>query len=151
MRWVSSVIFSATLVLAGSSFSTDASALLGAHACVSAVKASCGHVKPQVKPLRACFETHVDHLSGTCASRLSQVADLAKECEADVRNLCGGVQRRQRLWIASSRGSARSASDARTRWRRSPSHSPSSGEPRRDRELGRQEAILPGRICSVEH
>jgi hypothetical protein len=93
MRWVSSVIFSATLVLEGSSFSTDASALLGAHACVSAVKASCGHVKPQVKPLRACFETHLDHLSGTCASRLSQVADLAKECEADVRNLCGGVQR----------------------------------------------------------
>jgi hypothetical protein len=35
----------------------------------------------------------MDHLSGSCASRLSQVADLAKECEADVRNLCRGVQR----------------------------------------------------------
>ena len=93
MRWVSSVIFAATLVLAGLSFSTDASALLGANACVSAVKETCGHVKPRVAPLRACFETHMDHLSGTCASRLSQVADLAKECEGDVKTLCGGVQR----------------------------------------------------------
>ena len=93
MRWVGSVIFSATLVLAGSSFSTDASALLGAHACVSAVKASCGHVKPRVAPLRACFETDMDHLSGSCASRLSKVADVAKECEGDVKNLCGGAER----------------------------------------------------------
>jgi hypothetical protein len=93
MRWVSSVIFSATLVRAGSSFSTDASALLGAQACVSAVKASCGHVKPRVAPLRACFETHMDHLSGSCASRLSKVADIAEECEGDVKNLCGGVER----------------------------------------------------------
>jgi hypothetical protein len=35
----------------------------------------------------------MDRLSETCASRLSQVADLARECEADVKTLCGGVQR----------------------------------------------------------
>jgi len=93
MRWFNPVVFSATLVLFGSSLSTDALALLGANACVSAVKETCGRMKPQVKPLRACFETHMDHLSGTCASRLSQVADVAKECEGDVKTLCGGVQR----------------------------------------------------------
>lgn len=63
------------------------------NACVSAVKASCGHVKPRVAPFRACFETHMDHLSGSCANRLSHVADLAKECETDVKNLCGGFER----------------------------------------------------------
>ena len=93
MRCFNPAVFCATLVLAGSSFSTDASAILGAHACVSAVKASCGHVQPRVAPLRACFETHLDHLSGSCASRLSHVADLAKECEGDVKKLCGDVQR----------------------------------------------------------
>ena len=60
---------------------------------MSAVKATCGHVKPLVGPLRACFETHLDHLSGPCANRLSHVADAAKECEADMKTLCGGVQR----------------------------------------------------------
>ena len=35
----------------------------------------------------------MDHLSGSCASRLSHVADVAKECEADVKNLCGGAHR----------------------------------------------------------
>jgi hypothetical protein len=35
----------------------------------------------------------MDHLSGPCASRLTQVANVAQECEADVRRLCGGVQR----------------------------------------------------------
>ena len=92
MRWINPVVFGAILVLAGSTFSTDASAILGAHACVSAVKASCGHVKPRVQPLRACFETHMDHLSGSCASRLSHVADVARECETDVKKFCGGVQ-----------------------------------------------------------
>lgn len=93
MRGFNPVVFGATLVLAGSCFSTDAPALLGANACVSAVKASCGHVQPRVQPLRACFETHMDHLSGSCASRLSHVADVAKECEADVKKLCGEVHR----------------------------------------------------------
>jgi hypothetical protein len=90
MRW-SKLVFCAALVLSGLSFSSNASAFLGASACVSAVKASCGHVKPRVGPLRACFETHMDHLSGSCAGRLSQVADIARECEGDVKNLCGGV------------------------------------------------------------
>jgi hypothetical protein len=93
MRLFNPVVFCATLVVFGSSLSTDGSALLGGHACMSAVKETCGHVKPSVGPLRACFETHLDHLSGTCASRLSQVADLAKECEGDVKTLCGGVKR----------------------------------------------------------
>jgi hypothetical protein len=93
MRWFNPVVFGATLVLAGSSFSTDASALFGAQACVSAVKERCGHVQPRVAPLRACFETHMDHLSGACANRLSYAADIAKECEADVKKLCGSVQR----------------------------------------------------------
>jgi hypothetical protein len=53
---------------------------------------------------------------------------VAKECEGDVKNLCGGRSARRRRLIASSRGSARSASDARTRWRRSPFPSRSSGE-----------------------
>jgi hypothetical protein len=93
MRWFNPVVFCATLTLAGACFSTGASAFLGAYACVSAVKASCGHVKPRVAPLRACFETHLNHLSGPCANRLSQAADIVKECEADVKKLCGGVQR----------------------------------------------------------
>ena len=92
MRWSSPVVFTVTLVLAGSSFSTGASAFLGASACVSAVKASCGHVKPRVAPLRACFETHMDHLSGKCANRMAHAADIAKECEADVKKFCGDVQ-----------------------------------------------------------
>jgi hypothetical protein len=92
MKW-SNPVLSATLVLAGLSFSTGASAFIGANACVSAVKASCGHVKPRVAPLRACFETHMDHLSGKCANRIAHAADIAKECEADVKKFCGGVQR----------------------------------------------------------
>ncbi|MBV8797075.1 MAG: hypothetical protein JO136_19230 [Hyphomicrobiales bacterium] len=96
MRGSTAVVLSATLVLAGSSFSTDASAFFGgrtARACAAAVKERCGHVQPRVAPLRACFETHMDHLSGPCASRLTQVANVAQECEADVRRLCGGVRR----------------------------------------------------------
>jgi hypothetical protein len=96
MRWSTAVVFSATLVLAGLSLSTDASAFFGARAarvCAAAVIERCGHVQPHVAPLRACFETHMDHLSGPCASRLTQVANVAQECEADVRRLCGGVQR----------------------------------------------------------
>ena len=89
----SNLVFGATLVIAGSSFSTDASAFLAARACAAAVKETCGHVKPRVAPLRACFETHLDHLSGACASKLTQAADVAKACEADVKKLCGGVQR----------------------------------------------------------
>jgi hypothetical protein len=76
--------------------STDASAFFGARVarvCAAAVKERCGHVQPRVAPLRACFETHMDHLSGPCASRLTQVANFAQECEADVRRLCGGIQR----------------------------------------------------------
>jgi hypothetical protein len=95
MRW-SNLVFSATFVLAGLSFSTEASAFFGARAaraCAAAVKERCGHVQPRVAPLRACFETHMDHLSGPCASRLTQVTTVAKQCEADVRRLCGGVQR----------------------------------------------------------
>jgi hypothetical protein len=96
MRWFNRVVLCATLVLAGASFSTDASAFFGARAaraCAAAVKERCGHVKPRVAPLRACFETHLDHLSGACASRLTQVANAAKDCEADVKRLCGGVTR----------------------------------------------------------
>jgi hypothetical protein len=87
------IISGATFVLAGSALSTDASAFIGANACMSAVKASCGHVKPRVDPLRACFETHMDHLSGKCANRMAHAADIAKECEADVKKLCGDVHR----------------------------------------------------------
>jgi hypothetical protein len=96
MRWSSAFVFSATLALAGLSFSTGASAFIGARGarvCAAAVKERCGHVQPRVAPLRACFETHMDHLSGPCASRLTQVANVAQECEADVKKLCGGVQR----------------------------------------------------------
>jgi len=96
MRWFNPVVFCAALVLAGASFSTDASAFFGARAaraCAAAVKERCGHVQPRVAPLRACFETHLDHLSGACASRLTQVANVAKDCEADVKRLCGGVRR----------------------------------------------------------
>jgi hypothetical protein len=89
----SNVVLCAALVLAGLSLSTDASAFIGANACVSAVKATCGHVKPRVAPLRACFETHMDQLSGKCANRMAHAADVAQECEADVKKFCGGVQR----------------------------------------------------------
>ena len=95
MRW-SNLVLCATLVLAGLSVSTDASAFIGARAaraCAAAVKERCGHVQPRIAPLRACFETHMDHLSGACASRLAQAADIAKACEADVKKLCGGVER----------------------------------------------------------
>jgi hypothetical protein len=111
MKWSGAIVFSATLVLIGLSFPTDASAFIGANACVSAVKASCGHVKPRVAPIRACFETHMVHLSGKCASRLAQVADIARDCEEDVKKLCPGVQRaahaldciKPRLWEVSRR------------------------------------------------
>ena len=96
MRWFNPVVFCAVLVLTGSSFSTDASAFFGARAaraCAAAVKERCGHVEPRVAPLRACFETHMDHLSGACASRLTQVTTVAQDCEADVKRLCGGVRR----------------------------------------------------------
>jgi hypothetical protein len=93
MRWSNPVVFCAMLVLAGPSFSTGASAFLGADACVSAVKASCGHVQPRVQPLRACFETHMDHLSGKCSNRLAHAAEVAKACESDMKTLCGGVHR----------------------------------------------------------
>jgi hypothetical protein len=96
MRWFSPVVLCATLVLSGSSFSTDASAFFGARAaraCAAAVKERCGHVQPHVAPLRACFERHLDHLSEACASRLTQVTNVAKDCEADVKRLCGGVRR----------------------------------------------------------
>ncbi len=92
----SPAVLCATLVLAGLTLSADASAFLGARVartCAAAVKERCGHVQPRVAPLRACFETHMDHLSGPCASRLTQVANVAQECEADVKKLCGGVQR----------------------------------------------------------
>jgi hypothetical protein len=95
MKW-SNLVFSATLVLVSLSLSSDASAFFGARttrACAAAVKQRCGHVQPRVGPLRACFETHMDHVSGPCASRLTQVATVAQECEADVRRLCGSVQR----------------------------------------------------------
>jgi hypothetical protein len=95
MRW-SNLVLCATIVLAGLSLSNDASAFIGARAaraCAAAVKERCGHAQPRVAPLRACFETHLDHLSGPCANRLTQVANVAQECEADVKKLCGGVQR----------------------------------------------------------
>jgi hypothetical protein len=96
MRWFDPVVLCVTLVLAGSSFSTDASAFFGARtarACAAAVKQRCGQVQPRVGPLRACFDRNRDHLSGPCASRLTQVVNVAQQCEADVRRLCGGVQR----------------------------------------------------------
>ena len=96
MRWFNPVVLCATLVLAGCSFSTDASAFFGAraaHACAAAIKERCGHVQPRVAPLRACFESNLDHLSGACASRLTQITTVAKDCEADVKRLCGGVRR----------------------------------------------------------
>jgi hypothetical protein len=96
MRWFDPVVLCATLVLAGSSFSTDASAFFGARAaraCAAAVKQRCGQVQPRAAPLRACLDRNLDHLSGPCANRLTQVANVAQECEADVRRLCGGVRR----------------------------------------------------------
>jgi hypothetical protein len=94
MRLSNPIILGAALVLVGSSFSTQAPAFVGGSgACVSAVKRSCGDVKPRLLPLRACFETHLDHLSRPCASKLSHAADAAKQCEADVKRLCGGVTR----------------------------------------------------------
>jgi hypothetical protein len=94
MRLFNPVILGAALVLAGSFIATEAPAFVGgSRACVSAVKQTCGDVKPRLLPLRACFETHLDHLSGPCASKLSHAADVAKQCEADVKRLCGHVTR----------------------------------------------------------
>ena len=96
MRWFNPAVLCVTLLMAGSSFSTDASAFFGtraARACAAAVKERCGHVQPRVSPPRACFERNLDHLSGACASRLTQVTTVAKDCEADVKRLCGGVRR----------------------------------------------------------
>jgi hypothetical protein len=94
MRFSNTIVLGAALVFAGSFIATEGRAFVGGSgACVSAVKKSCGDVKPRVEPLRACFETHLDHLSERCASRLSHVADVAKQCEADVKRLCRGVTR----------------------------------------------------------
>ena len=57
----------------------------------------CGHVEPRLGPLRACFESHIDNLSGPCASRMAQVTNAARECEADVKRLCGGVKRAKEI------------------------------------------------------
>ncbi len=85
------IALAATLVFLDSSFPTNARAFGGA--CVAAVNAVCGDVKPRVGPIRACFEKHLAHLSGPCASRLSRAADVAQECEGDVKKFCGGVRR----------------------------------------------------------
>jgi hypothetical protein len=96
MRLSNPVVLRATLVLAGSLFSTDASAFLrarAARACATAIVERCGQVRPRVAPLRACIDRHRDPLSRACAGRLTQVTDVAKDCEADVKRLCGGVRR----------------------------------------------------------
>jgi hypothetical protein len=96
MRWFDPVVLCATLALAVSSFSTEASAFFGARAaraCAAAVKQTCGQVQPRAAPLRACFDRNPNQLSRPCGNRLTQVANVAQQCEADVRRLCGGVRR----------------------------------------------------------
>jgi hypothetical protein len=96
MRWSNRVVLCATLVLACSSFSTDALAFFrarAARACATAIIEKCGQVQPRVASLRACFDRHLDPLSRACASRLTQVSNVATECETDVKRLCGGVRR----------------------------------------------------------
>lgn len=85
------IALAATLLLLDSSLPTDARAFGGA--CVAAVNVACGDVKPRVGPIRACFEKHLERLSGPCASKLSRAADAAQECEADVKKFCGAVRR----------------------------------------------------------
>ena len=96
MRWSNPVVLCTTLVLACSSFSTDASAFLRARvarACATAITERCGQVRPRAAPLQACIDRHRDPLSRACAGRLTEVANAAKNCEADVKTLCGGVRR----------------------------------------------------------
>ena len=90
-------VLGAALALFDFSFATDASAFVRGRACARAVKEYCGHVEPRLGPLRACFETHIDNLSGPCASRMAQVTNAARECEADVKRLCGGVKRAKEI------------------------------------------------------
>ena len=77
MRW--STVFGAAPVLAIFSFSSDALAFFGGRAvrgCPAAVKERCGHVQPRIAPLRACFETQMDHLSRRALARIAVPASL---------------------------------------------------------------------------
>jgi hypothetical protein len=62
-------------------------------ACGVAIKAACGNVKPTGGHLKTCFESNKGKLSWPCGDELSHALSIARACEADVRKLCGGVQR----------------------------------------------------------
>lgn len=87
----------ATLALFGSAFATDTWARGGggspSRTCAVDLKAMCGDVKPGGGRVKACFESHISELSSPCTDKLSRAAYLAKECQADIRKLCGGVKR----------------------------------------------------------
>ena len=61
--------------------------------CAASLKAACGNVKPGSGRAQACFNSHLATLSEPCKTKLTQAASSARACEADVRKLCGGVER----------------------------------------------------------
>lgn len=61
-------------------------------ACAIDLRAMCGHVRPGGGRVHACFASHIPELSTACTDKLSKVAYVAKECEGDIRRLCGSVK-----------------------------------------------------------
>lgn len=61
-------------------------------ACAVDLRAMCGHVRPGGGRVHGCFASHIAELSTACTDKLSRVAYVAKECEGDIRRLCGGVR-----------------------------------------------------------
>ena len=86
------VALGAALVPLGASVTTDALAASRV-TCALAIKSACGDVEPHGGRLRACFESHMEKLAGTCGDKLSRAAATAHACEADARKFCGGVNR----------------------------------------------------------
>jgi hypothetical protein len=74
---------------------TQSVALLGSslRTCGTAVKGSCGLVKPGGGRVQACVERHFRALSRPCGDRLAHIAEIERACEPDVHRLCAHVKR----------------------------------------------------------
>jgi hypothetical protein len=66
-------------------------------ACAVDLNAMCGHVRLGGGRVHACFASHISELSTACTDKLSRVAYVAKECQGDIRRLCGGVKQASQI------------------------------------------------------
>jgi hypothetical protein len=87
------IVLAAAIALFGSVLASETHAGGGASlkSCAASLKAVCGDVKPGGGRVQACFDSHLATLSEPCKTKLTQAAASSRACEADVRNLCGGM------------------------------------------------------------